>query len=65
MSTNFSNIPTAMLEAMWNQKRLHIRMGSNMQKDLEDAFAMRRELDKRLGVKNPTTEVDYEKYTTD
>ena len=65
MSTNYGNIPTSMLEVMWKQKCIQIRMGSKMAKDLEDAFAMRRELDKRKGVKNPTTEIDYEKYITD
>ena len=54
-----------MLESMWREKCRHISEGHRMPGDMDEVFLMRRELDKRMGVRNPTTEVNYEKYLTD
>lgn len=62
----YSDIPTSILEKMWNDKRLHIRMGKQMEKDLHEAFAMRKELDRRKGETNPSANVVFDKeYLTD
>lgn len=63
--SNYSNIPTPMLESMWREKCRHIREGHRLPGDMDEVFLMRRELDKRSGVRNPTTEINYEKYLTD
>ena len=54
---------------MWQSKRLDIakaKDGKPAFEDVEELFAMRRELDRRSGKKNPTIEVNFEEdYLTD
>lgn len=63
--SNYSNIPTQMLESMWKEKFRHIREGHRMPGDMDELFLMRRELDKRSGVTNPSTYINFEETLTD
>lgn len=58
----YRDIPLEELEKMWNERRMHIRIGTS---DMDEVFEMRREIDRRKGNHNPSTDVNYESYLTD
>ena len=63
--SNYINIPTDMLEQMWRAKCRQIKNGIRMHGDLEEAYLMRKELDKRSGISNPSVFVNFEETLTD
>lgn len=61
MSKDYKSIPTPELERMWNEKRLSIRIGKYFQEDMNEVYAMRKELDRRAGNEIPPVFVNFEK----
>ena len=54
-----------MLEQMWRAKCHQIKTGQRLPGDLEEAYLMRKELDKRSGISNPSVFVNFEETLTD
>ena len=67
--SNYKDISTSELEKMWNERRLSLKISSDpsvFRKGMDEVFAMRRELDRRLGEKKPSVDVNFEReYVTD
>ncbi len=64
MSEAYRSVPTAELLVMWaREKERIVRTGDE---DFSVLLAMRRELDRRKGVRRPTVDVNFSKdYLTD
>ena len=65
MIKDYKSIPTPELERMWDKKRMSIRIGEHFREDLDDVYAMRKELDRRAGNEIPPVFVNFEKNITD
>lgn len=76
MSNHYRDLSDSELTQLWGELRERILAAKAVQKpgeapavsqeDWDAAFAMRKEIDRRRGDTNPTTDVDFEgKYTTD
>lgn len=66
MSNYYKTIATPVLERMWERERDRLsRKVDAVVGDYEDLFAMRRELDRRRGIENPSSSVNYENYVSD
>lgn len=69
MAKDYKGIPTPELERMWNERRLSMKIGADrsmFRRDMEEVYAMRRELDRRRGDVAPSSDVNFEqKYLTD
>jgi len=65
----FKHLSTEELEKLWNEKRLSLKITSDkkvFQEGLDEVYAMKKELDRRKGIKNPTEDVNFSKeYLTD
>lgn len=65
----FKHLSTEELEKLWNEKRLSLKTTSDkkvFQEGLDEVYAMKKELDRRKGIKNPTEDVNFSKeYLTD
>lgn len=66
MSTDYKKIETPELKRLWEAQRNKVVNHSHTQGDLDELFAMKKELDRRKGEKNPIVDINFEQhYTTD
>ena len=68
MSNDYKSLSTSDLIRKWERKRDRIagkKPSERMIDELDELMAMRREIDCRRGVRNPTVEVNFEDYVKD
>ena len=68
MSNDYKSLSTSDLIRKWERKRDRIagkKPSERMIDELDELMALRREIDRRRGVKNPTVEVNFEDYVKD
>ena len=62
----YRSLKTGVLRKMWERERERVsRIAEPSPGDYADLLAMRRELERRSGTKNPSVEVNFEKYISD
>lgn len=68
MSNDYKYLSTSDLIRKWERKRDRIagkKPSERMIDELDELMALRREIDRRRGVRNPTVEVNFEDYVKD
>ena len=62
----YKDIPTEVLEMMWEDKKAYILAGCpDKERELAEAYKIRLELDRRKGNISSLKPVNFEDYTTD
>ena len=68
MGRKYDGIPLVELERVWEEKRrriVELPSCDRLPMDMEELLSMRREIDKRKGIANPTVDVNFsEDYLT-
>lgn len=68
MSNDYKSLSTSDLIRKWERKRDQIagkKPSERMIDELDELMALRREIDRRRGVRNPTVDVNFEDYVKD
>lgn len=63
MSFDYRKMSTPALVRRWERLRRRALAGGTP--DMDELSALRREIDRRKGERNPTVEIDFESYITD
>ena len=61
MRSIFKGISNEYLEAMWQELE---KKEKKSREDIDQMYMIRREMDRRMGRKKPTIEINFEKYVT-
>ena len=65
MSRDYKSVSTSELDRRWARLRKRVIAGKGKAKDMDELNALRREIDRRRGERNPTVEVNFEDYVKD